>query len=115
MAILNIPYTFPKWKLQRLMENEGYTFNYFHFPRDSRRGRNRGFSFVNFSTPEMAQAFRQKFDNMHLFHAGAEEKPITVVPSSLQGFESNRALHPGAAARALQPKVQTFKPKVQRR
>jgi hypothetical protein len=101
MAILNIPYTFPKWKLQRLMENDGYTFNYFHFPRDSRRGRNRGFAFVNFTTAEMAQAFLLKFNNMPFFHPGEEEKPITVVQSSLQGFEGNRALHPGAAVRPL--------------
>jgi RNA recognition motif-containing protein len=106
MAILNIPYTYPKCKLQRMMESAGYTFNYFHFPRDSRRGRNRGFAFVNFSTAQMAQAFRQNFNNVTLCHPGEKEKPITVVPSSLQGFESNRALHPGAAARPLRQMMQ---------
>jgi hypothetical protein len=101
MAVLNIPYTYPKWKLQRWMETEGYAFNYFHFPKDARRGRNRGFAFVNFTTPEIAQAFRQTFDKMALFHPGDEEKAVMVVPSSLQGFERNRALHPGAEARPL--------------
>lgn len=97
VAILNIPYSYPKWKLQAEIQAEGLAYDYFHFPQDSRRGRNRGFAFVNFVTAEVAQAFYRAFHNRLLCYPGSEEKRITVMPSSLQGFENNAQLHPSAA------------------
>lgn len=99
MAILNIPYAYPKWKLQADIEAEGLAYDYFHFPRDSRRGKNRGFAFVNFVTAEAAQAFYHAFHNRSLFHPGSEEKRIAVMHSSLQGFENNAQLNPSAVTR----------------
>lgn len=101
LAILNIPYTYPKAKFQAEMEAEGLSYDYFHFPRDSRKGRNRGFAFVNFATVEAAQSFFLTFHGRSLAHPGDKEKTITVMPSALQGFESNARLHPFAAARPM--------------
>lgn len=98
MAILNIPYRYPKVKLQAEIVAECPSLDYFHFPRDSRRGRNRGFAFVNFRYDGDAEVFHHAFHNRVLSCPGADEKMILVVPASLQGFDGNAKPHLSATA-----------------
>jgi len=94
MAIVNIPYAYPKWMLQWYMNQEGLAYDYFHCPTDTRQERSRGIAFINFQTPEAAHAFWRSFNHRELSYPGAGSKVVTVLPSRLQGLEANARLHP---------------------
>jgi hypothetical protein len=104
MAIVNIPYAYPHWMLQWELNQEGLAYDYFHCPRDTRQERSRGFAFVNFVTPEAADAFYRSFNNRELSYPGAETKVVTVLASRLQGLEANARLHPEGLV--LDPQLQ---------
>ncbi|CAK0888851.1 unnamed protein product [Prorocentrum cordatum] len=108
MAVLNLPYAYPKWKLQWDIKQEGLAYDYFHCPQDARKERNRGFAFVNFLTPEAAHAFQRSFHNRELSYPGAEAKVVAVVPSDLQGLEKNARLHPQGLALLPQLLLQQY-------
>lgn len=93
MAILNIPYTYPAWKLHQDIDEVGLPYSYFHCPRDNRKNRNRGFAFIKFPTPEAADTFRRCFHNRVLSCPGSQEQTIAVQPSALQCFEPNVKFH----------------------
>lgn len=111
MAIMNIPHAYPKWMLQRDISNEGLAHDYFHCPVDTRQDRNRGVAFVNFLTPEAAEAFQRSFNSRELSYPGAGSKVVTVLPSTLQGLEANANLHPeGLVLDQQQPRQQQPRP-----
>ncbi|CAK0857939.1 unnamed protein product, partial [Prorocentrum cordatum] len=102
MAIVNLPYSYPQWMLQRDIDQEGLAYDYFHVPHDNRLTRNRGFAFVNFLTPEAADTFKRSFNSREFSSPAAESKVVTVLPSRLQGFEANASLHPGGVVQKPQ-------------
>eukprot|EP00931_Biecheleriopsis_adriatica_P118161 TRINITY_DN93618_c0_g1_i1.p1 TRINITY_DN93618_c0_g1~~TRINITY_DN93618_c0_g1_i1.p1 ORF type:complete len:465 (+),score=121.63 TRINITY_DN93618_c0_g1_i1:100-1494(+) len=67
----------------------GY-YDFFYLPSDPRTHMNRGFAFINLTSPEIAELFYQTFHRKTLNHfSSSVEEPITVVPASIQGFVAN--------------------------
>jgi len=82
MAILNIPYTYPKNLLQRDIDQLNFPYTGFHCPRDRKhKDHNRGFAFVKFATSEVAHKFQQLFHHRLLSYPGSPSKNVSVLPS----------------------------------
>jgi len=63
-------------------------FDYLYIPSGSRKGQNRGFAFVNFATPAIAETFRCMFDGAR-FALYPTVRPLVIVPASIQGWADN--------------------------
>jgi RNA recognition motif-containing protein len=93
MAILNIPYTYPKSWLQRDIDQMGLPYTGLHYPNDRKsKNRSRGFAFVKFATSEAAHVFQQKFHHRELSSPGSPTKSVSVVPSESSTTSSQMLL-----------------------
>merc|ERR1719350_2451980 len=63
-------------------------FDFFYLPTDVRTRANRGFAFINFVTPEIAEVFFHVFHGQQLRHFNAENA-LAIVVADHQGFEQN--------------------------
>jgi hypothetical protein len=95
MAILNIPYTYPKSWLQRDIDQLGLPYTGFHYPSDRKsKNRSRGFAFVQFATSDAARVFQQLFHHRVLSYPGSLAKNVSVVPS--ESSTTSGQMHRGA-------------------
>jgi len=82
MAILNIPYTYPKSRLIHDIDVMGLPYSDFHYPADRKsKNRSRGFAFVKFTTFEAADTFQKLFHNRVLSDPGSPARNVSVLPS----------------------------------
>lgn len=90
VMIRHIPYKYQQRKLLREINSAGFAgrYDFFYLPMDPRSRSNRGFAFVNFATPEVAEGFYHSFHGRRL-HLSELEKVLAVMPADLQGFEEN--------------------------
>jgi len=111
MAILNIPHTYPKSRLQRDIDLLGLPYTEFHYPDDRKnKKRSRGFAFVKFVTPEVAHMFHQLFHNRVLSDPGSPAKNVIVMRSESSTTSSQKHLenHAGAVLEPERCPLQRF-------
>ena len=91
--IRNIPTRFTSISFVRLLEEYGFagTFNFFYLPMDFRSGKNMGYAFINFHSPETGLRFIDKFHAKRL-PVTTSKKVMEISPSRRQGLEDNISL-----------------------
>lgn len=91
LLIRGIPKKATQKALMQEISQHGFQgrFNFFYLPLDPRCHRNRGHAFINFSSPEAAQEFHEKFDKSTACCAsGGLLGSLEMVPSQVQGLEA---------------------------
>jgi len=61
-----------------------------YLPIDPETNANKGYAFVNFTSPQSAWMFKMAFEGRKMSRFKSE-KLVSVMPSALQGFEANYA------------------------
>lgn len=79
-----------------------YTYDFVYLPIDPDSNANRGYSFINFTSPGMALIFKMHFEG-HKFANFHSHKVVSVVPATLQGFEANYAHYSSAYVKYRDP------------
>eukprot|EP00440_Ansanella_granifera_P035748 gb/GFBE01038777.1/.p1 GENE.gb/GFBE01038777.1/~~gb/GFBE01038777.1/.p1 ORF type:complete len:503 (+),score=107.26 gb/GFBE01038777.1/:1-1509(+) len=64
------------------------TYDFLYLPMDHQTGANRGYAFINFITPLMAQKFKQRYEGVSMKSFNST-KIVNVNPAALQGFLAN--------------------------
>ena len=64
------------------------TFDFFYLPMDFKTKRNRGYGFINFESPDIAQKFVRSFHQRRLL-LHPSKKIVEVAPAVTQGYEAN--------------------------
>mmetsp|Transcript_11025 Transcript_11025/g.22791 ORF Transcript_11025/g.22791 Transcript_11025/m.22791 type:complete len:241 (-) Transcript_11025:41-763(-) len=90
VMIRNIPTTFTQNDLMQQLSAGGFRgmFDFIYVPADSRKRKNRGIGFVNFTSKMAADAFYQQFHGTKSKHL-TDAKEIFVTPADVQGYEKN--------------------------
>mmetsp|Transcript_25701 Transcript_25701/g.73886 ORF Transcript_25701/g.73886 Transcript_25701/m.73886 type:complete len:354 (+) Transcript_25701:56-1117(+) len=90
VMIRNIPTTFTQNDLMQQLSSCGFggMFDFIYVPADSRKRKNRGIGFVNFTSKMAADAFYQMFHGTKSMHL-TDAKEIFVTPADVQGYEEN--------------------------
>jgi len=85
-----VPMKYTQRKLLREINLLGFSgqYDFIYLPMDPRKHTNRGFAFINMTSAEAADKFYKTFHGQYLRHFSSE-KPLSVVPADLQGFEEN--------------------------
>lgn len=88
--IRNLPNDYTQTKLLDLIRLEGFggDFDFFYLPVDFHSGAGLGYAFINFTTKEVAERFRQRFTGFNSWTVGSD-KVCEVAWSSLQGLEAH--------------------------
>lgn len=91
--IRNIPTRFTSMSFVRLLEDYGFgkTFDFFYLPMDFRSGKNMGYAFINFKSPQTGIRFVDKF-NLKRLPVSTSRKIVEVYPSRRQGLIENVSL-----------------------
>jgi hypothetical protein len=85
------------------------TFDFCYAPTDFKTRLNKGFAFVNFSSPAHAESFKQIWDNSRRFGVKDSEASLRVTPAAVQGLDANlRALQKGKKARIRCPDFRPY-------
>eukprot|EP00931_Biecheleriopsis_adriatica_P046723 TRINITY_DN26856_c0_g2_i1.p1 TRINITY_DN26856_c0_g2~~TRINITY_DN26856_c0_g2_i1.p1 ORF type:complete len:603 (+),score=92.39 TRINITY_DN26856_c0_g2_i1:72-1880(+) len=86
----NVPSKYTQQKLMREINTVGFLghYDFFYLPLQPHGHGNRGFAFINFSTPEAAQMFYTTFQGKQL-RRFTSETPLAILPADVQGFEQN--------------------------
>lgn len=87
LMIRNLPTTLTQHELRLALDNVGMSklYDFCYLPRDFNCPENKGYAFVNFVSPEIAQLFRKSF-HRHGFLAGQQ----TVISDAVvQGLHAN--------------------------
>lgn len=93
VMVRHIPGKYTQQKLMREINSAGFLgkYDFFYLPMQMQSRGNRSFAFVNFVSPEAAEAFYHTFHGRRLRHFRAGQA-VTVAPADVQGFEQN-AMH----------------------
>mmetsp|Transcript_39469 Transcript_39469/g.73149 ORF Transcript_39469/g.73149 Transcript_39469/m.73149 type:complete len:333 (+) Transcript_39469:206-1204(+) len=85
-----IPSKYTQSKLRNEINNAGFegTYDFLYLPLDLRAPGNRGFAFINFLSPQLAEEFYSFYHGQKLRHFEATA-PIAVMPADVQGFEES--------------------------
>ena len=91
--IRNIPTRFTSMSFVRLLDDYGFgkTFDFFYLPMDFRSGKNMGYAFINFKSPNTGTRFVDKF-NLKRLPVSTSRKIVEVYPSRRQGLLENVSL-----------------------
>eukprot|EP00927_Polykrikos_kofoidii_P047998 TRINITY_DN4224_c0_g1_i10.p2 TRINITY_DN4224_c0_g1~~TRINITY_DN4224_c0_g1_i10.p2 ORF type:complete len:284 (-),score=40.94 TRINITY_DN4224_c0_g1_i10:354-1130(-) len=111
MMIQNIPNRISQRMLvDDLKRSEfGDDFDFCYAPTDFKTRLNKGFAFVNFSSPAHAESFKQIWDNSRRFGVKDSEASLRVTPAAVQGLDANlRALQKGKKARIRCPDFRPY-------
>jgi hypothetical protein len=93
LMVRNIPTRFTSVSFLRILDECGFRncFDFFYLPMDFRTGKNMGYCFLNFTTPEFARGFASLFHGRRL-RMTTSTKVIEISPSRRQGLIENVAL-----------------------
>lgn len=94
VMVRQIPRTFDQSMFIAEVARRGYQglFDFIYLPLDTKKGKNVGYGFVNFTKPKYAKMFLRDLDGCYLdAQMQAEGKPVRVHPASVQGYEANYA------------------------
>merc|ERR1719359_1729880 len=67
-----------------------HAYDFIYLPIDPETNANRGYAFINFTTPGLALMFKMHFEGRKLANFNSN-KVVSVVPAALQGFDANYA------------------------
>jgi len=86
----HIPCKYTQGKFMNEINNAGFegTYDFLYLPLDLRNPGNRGFAFINFLSPQLAEEFYSYYHGQKLRHFEATA-PIAVMPADVQGFEES--------------------------
>jgi len=90
VMIRYIPTKYTQQQLMREINCAGFLgkYDFFYCPSDLHRHGNRGFAFINFTTPENAGLYYNAFHGGRFQHYKSDA-PLVVLPADRQGFEAN--------------------------
>jgi len=97
MMIRNIPQRITQMQLAKEVDATGFrdTYDFLYLPSNIAAKQGKGYAFVNFATPEAAQAFKTAWHARTRFKMGrtqyGRKKVLDVSVSSLQGKAANLA------------------------
>jgi hypothetical protein len=88
----NLPNEVTQHMLLLLLDNSGFlhSFDFMYLPIDPDTKTNKGFAFINFTNADLALTFRMLFEGQRLDNFKSD-KPMSVAPAALQGFDANYA------------------------
>jgi len=90
VMVRHIPSRYTQQKVMREINACGFLGKYdlFYLLMQPKSRLNRGFAFISFNTPQDAEEFYFAFHDQRLRHFHIE-RPLSVMPADLQGFEAN--------------------------
>eukprot|EP00929_Paragymnodinium_shiwhaense_P046974 TRINITY_DN23865_c0_g1_i1.p1 TRINITY_DN23865_c0_g1~~TRINITY_DN23865_c0_g1_i1.p1 ORF type:complete len:803 (-),score=178.62 TRINITY_DN23865_c0_g1_i1:258-2666(-) len=113
VMLRHLPSKYHQHKLVREINAAGFVnkYDFLYLPMEESPSQyNRGFAFINFETPEGAEAFYRRYHGQRLY-SYATEKTLAIMPADLQGFERNVEHYVSMAQqRRVQSKAMFFKP-----
>lgn len=88
----NLPNQVTQDLLTEQINNAGFlhAYDFIYLPIDPETDANRGYAFINFTTPGLALMFKMHFEGRKLSNFNSN-KVVSVVPAALQGFDANYA------------------------
>lgn len=96
VMVRNVPTRFTAVGFFKVLDSAGFanTYSFFYLPMDFRSGKNMGYCFIDFATPEIAHSFTKAFDGTRLDGSIRtwSRKVLRVTLSSRQGLKNNVAL-----------------------
>lgn len=92
MMMRNLPNKYTQIMLREEIDNAGFAgaYDFMHLPIDPETNANRGYAFINFTSPAKARAFANAFEGRRLNRLNSS-KVVFVTHAALQGFEANYA------------------------
>lgn len=87
LMVRNIPVRYTQEMLLKEWPNKG-TYDFLYLPICIKKKCNASFAFINFLTPEAAQAFAEKWHHERLVFFSSR-KPLDISLADLQGLEKN--------------------------
>mmetsp|Transcript_74385 Transcript_74385/g.136134 ORF Transcript_74385/g.136134 Transcript_74385/m.136134 type:complete len:398 (-) Transcript_74385:56-1249(-) len=86
----HIPCKYTQGKFMNELNNAGFegSYDFLFLPLNHRNPGNRGFAFINFLSPQLAEEFYSYYHGQKLRHFEATA-PIAVMPADVQGFEES--------------------------
>jgi len=88
----NLPNKYTQQLLIEELNSTGFAggYDFLYLPIDPETNANKGYAFVNFTSPINAWTFKMTFDGRKMSRFKSE-KVVSVTPAALQGFEANYA------------------------
>mmetsp|Transcript_46900 Transcript_46900/g.138566 ORF Transcript_46900/g.138566 Transcript_46900/m.138566 type:complete len:304 (-) Transcript_46900:115-1026(-) len=92
LMLCNIPCCISQNQLAEIINDGGFvnTYDYMYLPMPTHGGssQNLGYGFINFTTPDDASRFTERFHS-HVFENTASLKEMQVKPAHIQGLAAN--------------------------
>jgi hypothetical protein len=107
LHVQGIPTEYTKSRFMSLINSLGFTgtYDYLYLPRCFRTQRSKGYAFINFTTPELAQRFTETMDGRLMDSSSS----LSVLVSTTQGLEENMVRWVRARSRRVRdPEVLPF-------
>jgi len=94
VMIRNLSRKFGPRQLMWEIDQAGFRnlYDYCYLPLSTRKNENRGFAFINFATPEIANVFGARFDGQLVESLGMN-RPLRVSAAHIQGWSANLSHH----------------------
>lgn len=95
----NLPNKYTQSMLLEELNSAGFLgcFDFMYLPIDPETRANRGYAFINFSTPAYAWMFKLSFEGKKTSCFSTDSlKVVSVTPAALQGFDANYAHYSSA-------------------
>jgi hypothetical protein len=96
VMVSNVPANFVQQELMREINTAGFSgmYDFLYLPMHPKGCGNHSSAFINFTTPEAAEAFKLAFGGSRLGHFNSSQ-PLDIVAADLQGFEEIAAHYLG--------------------
>ena len=89
VMLRNVPYDARQTGVLSLLEEEGFTFDFFYAPLDFKSRNNLGYAFINLTSSEVARDFFEAMDGKRITSRPGWEKPLRVCWARVQGLDAN--------------------------
>merc|ERR1719310_623970 len=87
----NLPNCYTRDMLLQMLDAEGYlgSFDFLYLPIDFRRGLGLGYAFINFTSPSIAEGFRQHFTGFNQWCLPSDKVCEATWSDTLNGLEAH--------------------------